>query len=125
MHDYTSVPSGCLEAVIENGEVLSNILPGGVSSQSRNVNMVITFLSLKTSQYLKLNLVQEVEKYLHITIHLVDFIQMLASKSNEHGSIQVRQFQDHVTLIHFLVGTICSMFNYTTFQSGIYLTIEV
>lgn len=28
--------------------------------------------------------------YLHTTIHLVDFIQILASKSYEDGSIQVR-----------------------------------
>lgn len=63
MHDYTSTPSGCLQAVIENGEVLNdNIFPGGVASQRKNVNVVVTVLFLKTSKYLKLTLVQEVEK---------------------------------------------------------------
>lgn len=63
MHDYTSTPSGCLQAVIENGEVLNdNIFPGGVASQRKNVNVVVTVLFLKTSKSLKLTLVQEVEK---------------------------------------------------------------
>lgn len=63
MNDYTSTPLGCLQGVIENGEVLNdNILPGGVSSQRRNVNVVMTLLFLKTSQHLKLTLVQEIEK---------------------------------------------------------------
>lgn len=63
MNVYTSTPLGCLQGVIENGEVLNdNILPGGVSSQRRNVNVVMTLLFLKTSQHLKLTLVQEIEK---------------------------------------------------------------
>lgn len=78
MHNYTSTPSGCSQGVIENGEVLNdNILPSGISSQRRNVNVVITLLFLKASQHLKLILVQEVEKgCIYITNLLLDFIQM-------------------------------------------------
>lgn len=63
MPDYTSTPLGCLQAVIEYGEVLNDsIVPGVISSQRRNVNVVIALLFLKTSQHLKLTLIQEVEK---------------------------------------------------------------
>lgn len=63
MRDYTSSPLGCLQAVIENGEVLNDgIVPGVISSQRRNVNVVITLLFLKRSQHLKLTLIQEVGK---------------------------------------------------------------